>query len=459
VNTLTLGFALKHCGGSLQGISEHETIPPISIDSRTLKPREIFWSLKGIRDGQDFVLDALKRGAKAVVVAEKWWKENTAIAQSIPAAWVVSDRLNALQTLAKAWRREFNIPLIAVTGSHAKTTTKELIRRALGAKYLVGASVGNLNNHIGVPLSLLTLRAEHEISVIEMGANHPGEIAFLCEIANPTDGLITSIGRAHLEGFGDIEQVAAAKGELFRFLGDSGRAFVPVEDLRCLRASDGVKRRVGFGFCPKPASWKDIYYTGEDLRLTDEAFPVFRFADTEVHLRLHGRFWARAALAAMTIAVSFEVEAAAAAEAIAKWEGISGRAQLRRFHDMTFIDDTYNANPDSMRSALELLCELSGKRHIAVLGDMAELGAHAEEEHRDLGRELAHLGIDRLYCLGASASLIAEEAGRAGAETWHTEKRDELIARLRKDLGAGDTVLFKASRCMALDEVMNALFV
>ncbi|MBM3324154.1 MAG: hypothetical protein FJY66_00640, partial [Calditrichaeota bacterium] len=261
----------------------------------------------------------------------------------------------------------------------------------------------------------------------------------------------------HLEGFGDIEQVAAAKSELYHFLAEKGRAFVPVEDSRCVRASEKVKRRVGFGFRPKPDGWKENYYAGENLRITEEAYPIFRFEGTEVRLHLHGKFWARPALAAMTIAASFEVDAAAAADAIAVWQGTPGRTQLRRFQNMTLIDDTYNANPDSMRCALELLCDLSGKRHIAVLGDMAELGPHAEKEHRALGQDIAHLGIDKLYCLGTLSGVLAEEARKAGADAWHTETRAQLVEHLRNELIQGDTVLFKASRCMAFDEVIHAL--
>jgi UDP-N-acetylmuramoyl-tripeptide--D-alanyl-D-alanine ligase len=443
----------------LKGLSEEQPLPPISIDTRTLKQGEIFWTLQGKRNGQEFIFDAQGRGASAVVVGESWWKENSDTAQRIPAAWIVPDTLHTLQVIAKAWRNELAIPLVAVTGSNGKTSTKEFIGRALGAKFSVGTTIGNLNNHIGVPLSVLSLRAEHEIAVIEMGANHPAEIDFLCGIAMPTDGLITSIGRAHLEGFGDIEQVAAAKGELFDFLAESGRAFVPLSDGHCVQASEKVKRRVGYGFESRPAYWRETYYQGRQLQLAEDARPVFQFMDTEVRLQLSGKFWARAALAALTIAVTFGVEPARAAQAVASWRGISGRTQIRRLHDMTLIDDTYNANPDSMRSALELLCDLSGQRHIAVLGDMSELGTHAEEEHRQLGKDIARLRINKLYCLGALSSMMAEEARNAGTDAWHTEKSGELIDRLRKDLVRGDTVLFKASRSVALDEVINALMV
>jgi UDP-N-acetylmuramoyl-tripeptide--D-alanyl-D-alanine ligase len=459
VKALTFGFARRHGGGTLKGLSEEQPLPPISIDTRTLKQGEIFWTLQGKRNGQEFIFDAQGRGASAVVVGESWWKENSDTAQRIPAAWIVPDTLHTLQVIAKAWRNELAIPLVAVTGSNGKTSTKEFIGRALGAKFSVGTTIGNLNNHIGVPLSVLSLRAEHEIAVIEMGANHPAEIDFLCGIAMPTDGLITSIGRAHLEGFGDIEQVAAAKGELFDFLAESGRAFVPLSDGHCVQASEKVKRRVGYGFESRPAYWRETYYQGRQLQLAEDARPVFQFMDTEVRLQLSGKFWARAALAALTIAVTFGVEPARAAQAVASWRGISGRTQIRRLHDMTLIDDTYNANPDSMRSALELLCDLSGQRHIAVLGDMSELGTHAEEEHRQLGKDIARLRINKLYCLGALSSMMAEEARNAGTDAWHTEKSGELIDRLRKDLVRGDTVLFKASRSVALDEVINALMV
>jgi len=459
VKGLTFGFAQRHGGGTLKGLSEKQPLPPISIDTRTLKQGEIFWTLQGRRDGQEFIFDALGRRASAVVISESWWEKNSDAAQRIPVAWIVPEQLHTLQAVAKAWRNELTIPLVAVTGSNGKTSTKDLIGRALGAKYSVGTTVGNLNNLIGVPLSLLSLRAEHEIAVIEMGANHPGEIELLCRIAMPTDGLITSIGRAHLEGFGNIEQVAAAKGELFDFLAESGRAFVPLSDSHCVQASEKVKRRVGYGFEPPPAHWKETYFQGRQLQLTEEARPVFQFMDTEVQLRLSGKFWARAALAALTIAATFGVEPARAAKAVASWQGISGRTQIRRLHDMTLIDDTYNANPDSMRSALELLCDLSGQRHIAVLGDMGELGTHAEAEHRQLGKDIASLRINKLYCLGALSSMMAEEARNAGTDAWHTEKSEELIDRLRKDLVRGDTVLFKASRSVALDEVINALMV
>ncbi|MBM3324536.1 MAG: UDP-N-acetylmuramoyl-tripeptide--D-alanyl-D-alanine ligase, partial [Calditrichaeota bacterium] len=160
MNVLTFGFALKHCGGRLSGISEQEEIPTISIDSRKLKSGDVFWTLKGVRDGQEFILDALHRAARAFVVSEDWWRVNPSVSQRIRAAWIVPDRLKALQTLARAWCSKLEIPLIAITGSNAKTTTKELIGRALATKYRVQTSTGNLNNHIGVPLSLLTLRPE-----------------------------------------------------------------------------------------------------------------------------------------------------------------------------------------------------------------------------------------------------------------------------------------------------------
>jgi UDP-N-acetylmuramoyl-tripeptide--D-alanyl-D-alanine ligase len=457
VKALTFGFAQHHGGGSLKGLSERQPLPSISIDTRTLKKGEAFWALQGRKDGQEFIFDAQAHGASAVVVSESWWQKNPEAAQKIQTAWIVPDTLQALQSVAKAWRNELGIPLIAITGSNGKTSTKELIGQALRAKFSVGTTVGNLNNHIGVPLSLLSLRAEHEIAVIEMGANHPGEIGFLCTIALPTDGLITSIARAHLEGFGDIEKVAAAKGELFQYLAKSGRAFVPVSDSRCVRVSEKVKHRIGYGFESQPTDWRDIYYQGKQLRLAEDAHPIFQFLNTEVRLQLSGKFWARAALAALIIADAFGVEPALAVKAVASWQGISGRTQIRRLHDMTFIDDTYNANPDSMRSALELLRDLSGQRHIAVLGDMGELGLHAEEEHRLLGREIAGMRLNKLYCLGQLSGLMAEEARNAGTDVWHTEKPEELIDRLRKDLARGDTVLFKASRSMALDGVINAL--
>lgn len=459
MKALTFDFARHHGGGTLIGISEKRPLSSISIDSRTLEPGEIFWTLKGKRDGQEFIPEAIGRGASAAVVSESWWKESPDAPQKIPAAWVVSNRLGTLQAVATAWRRELGIPLIAITGSNGKTATKELVLRALGTELPVGGTIGNFNTDIGVPLSLLSLRAEHRIAVIEMGANHRGEIEFLCKMVQPTDGLITSIGRAHLEGFTDIEQVAAAKGELFSFLAEGGRAFVPVEDARVARLSKQVKRRVGFGFHPPPADWKGIYHEAKQLHLTGEAHAVFHFSNMEVQLSLPGRFWARAALAALAIAATFGVKGTHAAKAVASWQGIPGRTQIRRLPNMTLIDDTYNANPDSMRAALELLGDLSGRRRIAVLGDMAELGAQAEREHRDLGQDIANLKIHRLYCLGMLSGLTAEEARNAGVEAWHTERAEELVDRLRQDLAQGDTVLFKASRCMALDEVVKALVI
>ncbi len=457
MKALTFDFACRHGGGKLVGISQEQALPPISIDTRTLKPGEIFWTLKGKRDGQEFVFDAIRRGANGVVVSESWWKETQAASKKIPAAWVVPDRLRTLQTVANAWRRELGMPIVAITGSNGKTTTKELVLRTLSSQLAAGGTAGNQNNHIGVPLSLLSLRAEHQVGVIEMGANHEGEIKFLCEMAEPTDGLITSIGRAHLEGFKDIERVAAAKGELFSFLAKDGRAFVPVEDSRCVQLSQQVRKRIGFGFHPRPDEWDGIYYEGKQLELMADACASFRFAGMEVRLTVPGKFWARTALAALTIAAAFGVETARAAEAITAWQGIPGRTQIRRLPDMTFIDDTYNANPESMRVALELLRDLSGKRRIAVLGDMAELGTHAEKEHRDLGRDIGSLKIGKLYCLGMLSQLTAEEARSAGVDAWHTKKVEELIDRLRQDLTKGDTVLFKASRSMALDEVVKAL--
>jgi UDP-N-acetylmuramoyl-tripeptide--D-alanyl-D-alanine ligase len=455
VSVLTFDFACRHAGGTLVGISGKQPLPPISIDTRTLEKDEIFWTLKGRKDGQEFIADAFRRGASAMVVSESWWKENAA--KEIPAVWVVPDRLRALQALARAWRSELSIPVIGITGSNGKTSTKELARCALETQFSVGATAGNRNNHIGVPLTLLSLREHHDIAVVEMGANHLGEIKLLCDIAQPTDGLITSIGRAHLEGFVSIEQVAHAKGELFDFLGKAGRAFVSIDDSRCIHLSEGLDKRVGFGFQPRPSNWEDAYCEGQELHLTESAQAAFRFGETNVQLRVSGRLWARSALAALTIAVTFGIPLARAAEAVSSWQGIAGRTQIRRLQNMTLIDDTYNANPDSMRAALELLCDLSSRRRIAVLGDMGELGSHAEEEHRRLGREIAKMKINKLYCLGPYSNWLAEEASNAGADAWHTEKPEALVDKLRRDLIRGDTVLFKASRSVALDEIMNAV--
>jgi UDP-N-acetylmuramoyl-tripeptide--D-alanyl-D-alanine ligase len=449
--------------------AERVGIGEVCIDSRQARPGSLFVAFAGERvDGHAYVGDALAGGAVAALVerpvdvdgAACLGAGRAAAELALPVVIQVEDTLAALQALAGAHRRSLpDARVVAITGSVGKTTTKEAVAAVLSAAGPTLKSEGNLNNEIGLPLTLTRLTAEHRYVVLEMGMYALGEIALLCEIAAPELGVVTNVEPVHLERLGSIERIAEAKGELVRAL--------PADGLAVLNGDDARARGMA-QWAPCPTFTYGLG-KGNDFRAQDLVslgLGGVRFAirgpdggsdgGAEIHSRALGRHQVMNALAAAAVA---------RAEGIG-WETIAGAlgamspglrlVPRRGAGGVQILDDSYNASPSATMGALEVLSELRGRR-VAVLGDMLELGAAEEEGHRQVGRQAA-LCVDMLVTVGPRARIMAEEARKAGLmRTWSLASNAEAIDLLRGELGSGDVVLVKGSRGMAMEEIVRAL--
>ena len=438
-------------------IGENVSFHGVSTDSRGVRPGELFEALRGDRfDGHDFVATARERGAAAVMVdvaGAESLQANEATA-GIPAL-VVDDTRLALGQLAAAWRTHFSLPLIGVTGSNGKTTNKEMIASILRANFgadAVLSTQGNLNNDIGLPLTLLGLGAEHRAAVIEMGMNHPGEIAYLAQIARPTVALVTNAQRAHLEGMGTLETIATEKGSIFSGLADDGVAVFNTDDpwAKLWRSQSAHCRRLCFSLDGQA----DVSGTCRVHGLENHVTLTAGGEHIDVDLALPGRHNVRNALGAAAATLAAGVPLAAIQRGLADFRGIKGRLQRRAgVRGALLLDDTYNANPDSVRAGIEVLAATVGHK-ILVLGDMVEIGAMSGQFHDEVGGYAKSQGIDRLFAFGESSALAARNFG-AGGE--HFGRIEELIATLLAELTPETVVLVKGSRFMRMERVIDAL--
>lgn len=412
----------------------------ICTDSRQLQPGQIFWALKGPTfNGNQFARKALEMGAMYVVVDEDVLPGN-------PLALKVDDGLKQLQKLAHYHRLIWGKTIIAVCGSNGKTTTKELIYRVLSTKFAVFATPGNLNNHIGVPLSLLQLTENHEMAVIEMGANHRHEIEDLCYIAEPDSGLITNIGKDHLEGFGSVDNCGRANGELFDFLKNHlGVAFINTGD----DWNNRLKTRIQ----------KHFTFPGANDDAPCEMVPGGFFLTIQVpghepiETHLTGQYNFHNLAIALAVGKYYGVESAKALEAVAGYQPTNNRSQLIETGKNTVISDAYNANPSSMMAALENLLNLPGKHKVAILGDMLELGKDSEKEHGLLGEwALNHPDI-QYFVTGSEMKAFAKVNPKAA---YFSQKLD-LEARLKEINIQSSIVLLKGSRGMKLETLIPLL--
>jgi len=415
----------------------------VSTDTRTLEAGQVFFALSGDNfDGNTFVDVALERGAVAAV--------STAPSGRGPCI-VVDDPLKALQDFAAWHRNRFSIPIIAITGSCGKTSSKDMIAAVLSGHMNVLKTEGNLNNHIGVPLTLLRLEQGVEALILEMGANHVGEIAALCRIARPTESTITMIGAAHLEGFGTIEDVARAKSEIIEGLDRDGVFYVNVDDSRCVAAAErfpGKKIRFGSHGDVAVRSCKSLD-TGE---MAIEIDPVGT-------LRLPLVVRAHAHNVALAVAVGLQHGVTVFEEPLREACSRATRFKVLPVGPLTIFDDTYNANPSSVRASLQALAEFPARgRRVAALGDMLELGPEAHALHADIGAYAAKLGIDRLYLRGEFAQAIAKAARDAGVQSVTViQDHDAMATAIASEAGEGDVVLAKGSRRMRMEKVVEAL--
>jgi UDP-N-acetylmuramoyl-tripeptide--D-alanyl-D-alanine ligase len=430
----------------------------VSTDSRSIAAGQLFVALRGDRfDGHEYVRDVLARGAAAAVVEHVW---ADAHGVGLPLVHVDDTRL-ALGSLAGHWRRQFALPLIGITGSNGKTTVKEMCaailreherRDELDPAETVLATTGNLNNDIGLPQMLLRLHAGHRAAVIEMGMNHPGEIAYLTRLARPTVALVNNAQRAHLAGLGTLADVARAKGEIFEGLSDDGVAVINADDPQATlwRQLAANRTIVGFGM----DAHADVQAHASPHGFASMISLTAPQGAVEFELPLPGRHNVMNALAAAAACLAAGVSLGTIAEALSGYGGVKGRLQRRAgLRGALVIDDSYNANPDSMRAAIDVLAALPGRR-IFVMGDMGEAGEAAGQFHDEIGGYAKSCGIDRLLALGELSSAAAHNFGGGAA---HFGKIEELVATLKAEMAADTTVLVKGSRFMRMERVADAI--
>jgi len=461
-NEWTLDEVLEATGGELLAEGKEQRFLGISTDSRTLRPGELFVALVGENfDGHQFIKQAASSGSAGVIVALGATEVLDTGYLQIPVIGV-SDTLRAFGDLASFWRAKHSIPMVAITGSNGKTTTKEMVAAILSRSWKVLKNHGTFNNLVGVPLTLLQLDRTHEAAVIEMGMNQPGEIERLTEIVQPSVGMITNIQPAHLEGLGDLASIQAAKGALFEGMAATGTIVVNRDDPRVLNeASSFPGRQVGFSSEGDPAEvWLErvVGMDGEGsrflLRLPEETL--------EIHLPVLGLHHIKNAVAAAAVAWALSLPAVNIGAALADFHPVDKRMQVLSLPGhIRVINDTYNANPGSMAAALETLMQVKQQgRALAVLGDMLEMGEESASLHRQVGRIAAKQGVDHLLAMGKQASHLlagAADAGMARDQLTEAGSHEEIAGRVRSLMAAGDWVLVKGSRGMRMEKVVEAL--
>jgi UDP-N-acetylmuramoyl-tripeptide--D-alanyl-D-alanine ligase len=422
----------------------------ISIDSRSLERGDVFWALLGTQhNGHDFVADAVARGATACVV------ERRHAARLSGPLMIVDDTRRALSDFAGWYRQQTDALIIGVTGSVGKTTTREMIHSVLSVRHAGLRSRRNFNNEIGLPLSLLELGAADEFGVFEMGAARIGDIRALCEIASPEVGVITRIGKAHLETFGSLQAVYQGKGELLDALPACGFAVISGDDKRLRARADGAACQV---ICVGENPGNQVRATNIDFRPGKLRFAVDR---RNYELPAPARHYLNAALCALAVAREIGMEPGAIAEGFNRFVGQPGRCTVENAETFTIIDDTYNANPLSMQAACLCLRDWPARGHkLLIVGDMLELGAETQKSHQELGACIAAINVDHLLAFGDNADLVSLGALGAGMRPHRVancRELDSLLTVLDCWLAPGDVVLVKGSRAMRMERVVQWL--
>jgi len=436
----------------------------ISIDSRTVLANELFIAIKGkVHDGHSFAEDAIRRGISGLVIDKEKvndlpiqeWEKNKLICLA------VNNTTKALGDLGSFHRKRVNVPVVAITGSNGKTTTREMTAVVVGRRFATLSSIGNFNNEIGLPLTLLKLDHGHKCAVVELGMNAPGEIARLGEICMPDIGVITNIGPAHLEGVGSIEGVMHAKGELLDKIKTGGTAVLNADDHRVLHLAGKTSENViFFGIADKATIRAESFIetdrgTSFNLVLPEET--------TTIDLKIPGIFMVSNALAAAAVGYKLGLSLKEIKTGLEDFKPVGGRMNiLHTDRGINLIDDTYNANPGSMEEALKTLTTLKkNNRGIFIAGDMFELGRHAEKMHEEIGALAAGSGISMLYATGEFAETVASGAVGGGMEPGNifTGSKKEILDDLPGYLKTGDWVLIKGSRAMEMEEIVKGLMI
>jgi len=452
MSEIALDLVLKATNGRLVGKDGPTLFAGISTDTRTLRPGALFVALEGERfDGHDFVAEALRRGARAALVSRVIEVEGPLI--------VVSDTLEALGAIAAARRASVEVQVIAVTGSTGKTTTKGMIAAILSRGGPIASTPGNYNNEIGVPLALLELNSSHQAAVVELAMRGRGQIAYLAEMTQPHIGVLTNIGVSHLEFLGSREAIAEAKAELLAALPGDGAAVLNADD----EFFDFLRRRtrarvISFGSRAKADVQVEAVCFGADAQLRFQLRGWW--GEQEIALQTAGRHQALNAAAAAAAAMAAGAQPDWIVAGLSAFEAADMRGQIIRTPaGYTVINDTYNAAPDSMKVALELLMDLPGERKWAVLGDMRELGPMTVDWHREVGRLAALLGIAGLVTVGELGRHIAAGArpNMAGRKVIEAAGNASAAREVAENIAPGDVVLVKGSRVMRMEEIVSAL--
>ncbi len=453
---LALNYAANAVAGELSGGTGAELALRVCTDSRQAQADDLFFAIRGEHfDGHDFLSVAAQQGAAGLVVSRAF---SGALPASCPVIMVDDPRL-ALGRLAARYRQDFDLPVIAVGGSNGKTTTKDILAAVLRQALDTLASHASFNNDIGVPLTLLQLERRHQAAVLEIGTNHPGEIAALMRLARPSIAIVTSIGREHLEFFGDLDGVIREEGFLAEELTADGLLVTngdgPWAEASARRTKARVVR-VGFG---ESNDWRVTEVRPDDLGTSFVVAAPSAEWSGEYRVNLLGRHQATNAVLALVVAVELGLDRAQIERGLAECQAPNMRMQLWEANGVRVLDDAYNANTDSMISALKALMELPGHgRRIAVLGDMAELGPHSATAHEEVGRVAAELGVGQLIAVGAMASAMAGAARAAGLlRVFEFAEVESARAAIKRFFKPGDLVLLKASRATRLERVANVL--
>ena len=456
METRDLTFVVAACDGELVKGDPETLVHRVCTDSRTAQTGDLFFALPGEHfDGHNFLGEVAKRGSAAVVI------EHKRRPAKLPACAVVvvNDTRQALGRLAVAYRRDFTLPLIAVGGSNGKTTTKELIATVLRQKVATLWSEASFNNDIGVPLTLLRLEEMHQAAVLEVGTNHPGELVPLLKMIQPKFGVITNIGREHLEFFGDLAGVLNEEGQLAQVLPQDGRLFVSGDDewteQLVHRTQAGVVR-VGLN---EDSDWRAHSVRPDTKGVAFRVDAPNPELNGEYRINLLGRHQVVNALFAIAVGAELGLNREEIQRGLAECQPPKMRLQFYEVGGIRVLDDAYNANADSMAAALETLKELPCKgRRVAVLGDMAELGAHSEAAHAEVGRRTAETGVGQLLAVGKMAPVMAQGARDAGlTRVMEFADVEATVAALKTFLKTGDVVLLKASRATRLERIAEVL--
>mgnify|MGYP005835200647 CR=1 FL=1 len=456
VKPMTLAEVARAAGAKFLRGDPHLVVNSVCTDTRKLSPGELFFALRGERyDAHDFLDRAVAAGAAGLVVS----RLPAALPAGVPVL-LVEDTLAALQKLARYNREQFTLPVVAVTGSAGKTTAKDMIAAVLESRFVTLKTKGNLNNEIGLPLTLLELNGRHGAAVVEMAMRGPGEIDALCRVALPTAGVITSIGEAHLERLGTVENIARAKGELLAHIGEDGFAFLNAHSPYVREQAARCRGRVfyfGFGEGADVRA-AGIRFEGRST-LFSVVLPGEEFA---VALPLPGEHNVLNALAAAGVGWALGLDAAQIKKGLERVALTGMRTEIVERAGVTVINDAYNASPASVRAALGVLAQVAGERRkIAVLGNMLELGEFARPAHYGIGGDVLAAGVDCLVTVGDLARFIAEGAREKGFPADGIREcsgTEEAAAALRELLAPGDVLLVKGSRGMRMEKIIEALF-